>query len=206
MIHRGKKILDSSPNRFDNSNVNNINSDDHTKPAKPASGQLAIGILFITLGAILLFGHLLGGWFIAKFWPFFLIAGGAVFYIAYFFRHEKPAGYEGMLFPGTYLIILGLLFFINNLVGWQAMRYLWPTFVLGVAISLYAMYRCCPKDEVNQNKDLLSAIRILSIISGALYLLTIGGWRLWPLVLIVIGVLIIYRGIDKKKKHTISEG
>jgi uncharacterized membrane protein HdeD (DUF308 family) len=186
--------------------VNNNNRDDHNKLLKPAPGQLAIGILFITLGAILLFGQLLGGWFIAKFWPFFLIAGGVIFYLAYFMRQEKPPGYEGMLFPGTYLITLGLLFFINNLIGWQSMRYLWPTFVLGVPLSLWSMYKCCPKDDEKQNKDLLSAIRVLSIISAALFLLAIGGWRLWPLVLIAIGLLIIYRGIDKRKKHTISEG
>ena len=186
--------------------MNNNNRDDHINLLKPAPGQLAIGIFLMTLGAILLFGQFLGGWFIAKFWPFFLIAGGVIFYIAYFMRHDKPAGYEGMLFPGTYLITLGLLFFINNIIGWQAIRYLWPTFLMAVPLSLGAMYIFGVKTTDNQNKDLLSAIKILTIISLALYLLAIGGWRLWPIVLIIVGFIIIYNGLEKKKHHSISEG
>ena len=165
----------------------------------PAPGQLVVGILFITLGAIFLVAQFVGRGIINDFWPLFLIAGGLVFYAAYFLRHDKPAGYEGMLFPGTYLSVLGILFIAMNIFGWHAMRYMWPTFLFGVPISLGSMYLLGPKDNEIQRKDIMSAINILSIISGILYLFTIGGFKLLPVILIIIGVIIVYKGLTRKR-------
>jgi hypothetical protein len=178
----------------------------HEGKFRPAPAQLLIGILFVIMGAIFLFGQFLGTWFIAKFWPFFLIAGGLIFFAVFFLRHIRPPGYEGLLFPGTYLTILGLLFFLMNIVGWQAMRYFWPTFVFGVAISLGVMYKYSPREDVSNNKDLIGAIRVLTVISIILYLIAIGGLRLWPLALILIGLIIILKGFGRKRDTTISEG
>ena len=187
--------------------MNSENTESKNKSHWPAPGKLVIGILFITLGAIFLVAQFIGRWFITDFWPLFLIAGGLVFYAAYFLREIKPPGYEGLLFPGTYIIVLGILFLLMNLTGWHAMRYFWPTFLFGVAISLGMMYQCGPADNRQQRKDLISAIRILIIISLALYLLAAGGLRLWPLILVLLGVIIILNGItQKRRRRDISEG
>jgi uncharacterized membrane protein HdeD (DUF308 family) len=172
----------------------------------PEPGQLVIGILFIILGAIFLIGQFVGKWVVADLWPFFLIIGGLIFFVAYFLRHDKPSGYEGMLFPGSYLIILGILFLLMNIFGWYAMKYLWPTFILGVAISLAVMNRFSPKRDELQNRDVVSAIRILTVVALVLYFITIGGLKLWPLALIVIGLMIIFRNYGRKKKQPFNEG
>lgn len=170
----------------------------------PAPGQLVIGILFITLGAIFLVAQFIGRWFITDFWPVFLIAGGLIFYAAYFWREDKPPGYEGLLFPGTYIMALGLLFIFMNLISWHAMRYLWPTFLLAVAISLGAMYRYGPKENRQQRKDIVSAIKIIIVISIVLYLIAAGGLKLWPLILIIIGLVIILREFAKRNRKKIN--
>ncbi len=183
--------------------MNDPNTPEIIKNRWPKPGQLVIGILFITLGAIWLMAQLMGEWFISDFWPLFLVAGGLIFYAAYFLRSQKPPGYEGMLFPGTYLIILGLLFTINNFIGWRAMRYLWPTFLFAIVISLASMYKFGSKENPQQKKDLLSAIKVLSIISFVLYLIAIGGLKVWPIVLIIIGAVILFRGFVKRKRPNI---
>lgn len=166
----------------------------------PKTGRLITGILFIILGGILLFGQLIGEAFIRYSWPLFLILGGLAFFAAYYIRSEKPAGYEGLLFPGTYLAVLGLLFLAMNIIGWQVMRYFWPTFILGVPLGLMAMYFLGPRSTDRQNKELLAAIRILLAIAAVLYIFAAGGLHLWPLALIIIGVFIIFKGFTRKNK------
>jgi hypothetical protein len=168
-----------------------------SQPWRLASGQMITGILLVLLGIILLLAQLLGRWFISGFWPFFLIVGGLIFYAGYFARSDKPSGYEGMLFPGTYLVVLGVMFLVMNILGWYYMRYLWPTFVLGVALSLWSMYLFGPAEPEKKRSDLLSSIKVLTIISVVLYLIAIGGMYLWPLALIVVGLIIILRGFIK---------
>ena len=183
-------------------NVNNENSshnqDNPIKDHHLSTGSMITGILLVLLGIIFLLAQLFDNWFISDYWPFFLIAGGLIFYGAYFTRTQKPAGYEGMLFPGTYLVLLGLLFLLANIIGWYSMRYLWPTFVLAVALSLGAMYLFGPKEPESKRKDLYSGIKVLFIISVVLYLIAAGGLYLWPLALIIIGLWIIIKGLTKR--------
>lgn len=169
----------------------------------PATGQLVTGILLVILGSIFFVGQLFGETFIRYFWPLFLLIGGLAFYASYYIRVEKPPGYEGLLFPGTYLIVLGILFLLMVIIGWQAMRYLWPTFVLGVPLGLLSMYVFGPQTADQPRKDLRAAIRTLFIIVAVLYIFAAGGLHLWPLILIIIGILIIFKGWPGKKKKVL---
>jgi len=178
-----------------------MNESDSSQPRRtswPATGRIVTGILLVVLGAIWLIAQFMGHWVVGDFWPFFLVLGGLIFYAFFFMRTEKPAGYEGMLFPGTYLIVLGLLFLLMNLIGWHSMRYAWPTFVFGVALSLGAMHLFGRREPERRHADLLPAIKILAVISAMLYLVAIGGFYLWPVALIIIGLAIIVGGLLKK--------
>ena len=168
------------------------------KTSWPTTGRIVTGVLLVLLGGLWLIGQFVGRWVVADFWPFFLILGGLIFYAFFFMRSERPAGYEGMLFPGTYLIIIGLLFLLMNLIGWQNMRYAWPTFVFGVALSLAAMYLFGQQGVEQKRAELLSAVKILAIISAVLYLVAIGGIYLWPVALIIVGLAIIISGLIKR--------
>jgi hypothetical protein len=178
-----------------------MNEDQSLEPRKTSwlsTGRIVTGILLVLLGGIWLVGQFIGQWAVADFWPFFLILGGLIFYAFFFMRTEQPAGFEGMLFPGTYLTIIGLLFLLMNLIGWHNMRYAWPTFVLGVPLSLGAMYRFGRIGPERKRAELLPAIKILTIIAAVLYLVAIGGIYLWPVALIIIGLAIIISGVLKK--------
>ena len=163
-----------------------------------ATGPMITGLLLVILGIVLLLAQFFGQRFMSNFWPFLFIAAGLIFYAVYFIRFAKPDGFEGMLFPGTYLIILGILFFLLNLIGWYNMVYLWPTFVLAVAVSLGAIYLFTPKEQDSKRKDLLSSIRVLIIISAVLYVIAAGGLHLWPLALVIIGLIIIFKALSGK--------
>jgi hypothetical protein len=168
------------------------------KTSWPSTGRIVTGILLVLLGGIWLIGQFIGQWVVADFWPFFLILGGLIFYAFFFMRAQRPVGFEGMLFPGTYLIVVGLLFLLMNLIGWHNMRYAWPTFVFGVALSLGAMHQFGRQEPERKRAELLSAAKILTLISAVLYLVAIGGIYLWPVALIIIGLAIIISGILKK--------
>ena len=69
-------------------------------------------------------------------WPLFLLIPGILFELSYFI-YRKDAG---LLVPGGILITYGLLFLVNVIYGWHLMEYLWPIFLLGVAIGLLQAY------------------------------------------------------------------
>jgi hypothetical protein len=163
---------------------------------KVTSGRLVTGAVFIVLGIFLLLvrftelpiGHGL--------WPFFLIVGGLLFYLGYFWSHNRRPGAVGMLFPGTYLLIIGLLFLVLNIIGWRYMQYLWPIFVLGVAISFAVMYFFTPAGDKDK-KDLRSTALIMLVISAGLFVIAAKAGIFWPIALVVIGLFIIFKSFNR---------
>ena len=96
-----------------------------------------LGIVLLLMGIILLlsnFGFIEISW--KHLWPLFLLVPGILFEFG-FFIYRKDAG---LLVPGGILTTYGLLFLANTIYGWQLMGYLWPVFLLGVAIGLFQLY------------------------------------------------------------------
>jgi uncharacterized membrane protein HdeD (DUF308 family) len=162
-------------------------------------GRIITGIAFILVGALMLLSRLVGAPMGKLFWPFLLIIGGLLFFVSYFFS-QRAKGSEGLLFPATYLTILGLLFTFLNFTDWEYMRYLWPTFVFGVAISLGVVYLFTPDELAHQRKGSRSTILTLTVISVMLYLLAAKASILWPLILIALGLIVIFGGFKRKKE------
>lgn len=161
-------------------------------------GRIIVGVAFILVGALMLLSRLAGAPMGKLFWPFLLIIGGLLFYVSYFFS-QRAKGSEGLLFPATYLTILGVLFTVLNFTDWEYMRYLWPTFVFGVAISLGVVYLFTPEESSQQRKGSRSTILTLTVISVALYLLAAKASILWPMILIAIGLVVIFGGFRHKR-------
>ncbi len=93
-------------------------------------------------------------------------------------------------FLGIILILIGLLFLIDTFTNWNFSRLLgewWPLIFVVIAIIKF------------QNQERGSGL-IFLIIGGLLLLLTndvIGWhsvWRLWPLILVFIGISLIFKG------------
>jgi len=96
-----------------------------------------LGILLVGIGILFLlsnFGFIEISW--KYLWPLFLLVPGIIFEFG-FFIYRKDAG---LLVPGGILTTYGLLFLANVIYGWQLMEFLWPVFLLGVAIGLFQLY------------------------------------------------------------------
>ncbi len=158
-------------------------------------GRIITGASLTLLGLILLIGEFVEPPLTERFWPIFLLLGGLLFYAGYFSGKGRQVSGEGLLFPGTYLIVLGALFLLLNFIGWKFMKYLWPTFILGVAVSLWVIFLFTPAENAAGKKTLRSGIITLTLVSAALYLMTLKAAFLWPIVIIVIGIIIIVRSL-----------
>src|SRR5690554_3461193 len=96
------------------------------------ANRMSIGIIIILLGIFILLGKLGVIAFVwSIFWPVFVLAPGILFHL-FFFSRVMPAG---VLIPGGILVTYSLMFFYCGLFGWHSMSYLWPGFILGVAIG-----------------------------------------------------------------------
>lgn len=116
-----------------------------------------LGILLVGIGILFLlsnFGFIEISW--KHLWPLFLLVPGILLEFG-FFIYRKDAG---LLVPGGILITYGLLFLANVIYGWQLMEFLWPVFLLGVAIGLFQLYLFGERD-----KGLLIPVGILTVIS-----------------------------------------
>ncbi len=146
------------------------------------------GILIIILGVILLLGKFGVFGFLGNLWPLFVLIPGLLFHF-FFFARMLPSG---VLIPGGILTVYALMFFYCNVFGWHAMGYLWPGFILGVAIGLYEFYLF----SVDHPRGALLASLIVGGISVVFFgftLLLAGGVYFIAVALIAVGLYLIYR-------------
>jgi hypothetical protein len=149
----------------------------------------SIGILLIFVAIILLLGKLgVFSYIGVMLWPLLIILVGAAFHFL-FFSGLLPAG---LLVPGGILVTHGFIFLVCNIFSWDLMKYLWPGFILGVAIGLYEYYIFNNRSE----RGLLIASMIIGVVSlvmfGMTLLLTIGIYLIIA-VLLLAGLFMIIR-------------
>jgi len=147
------------------------------------------GLVIIGVGILLLLGKLgVFSFMGSQLWPIFVLLPGLFFHILFFARGVP----SGILVPGGILTTYSLMFIFCNIVGWQAMSYLWPGFILGVAVGLFESYYFDP----NKPRGALIASTVLAIISAVFFgftLLLTSGIYLIAAALIVLGLSMIYR-------------
>ena len=157
---------------------------------------IAIGVLFFlkTMGVVDSYFELFKIWL---YWPaVFLIIPGLIFHYAFFNGQRNN---PGLLVPGGILLVLGIVFQANMLIG--AWSVLWPGYIFAVAVGLFELYIFGPRE-----KGLLIPVGILGGLSLIFFTkislkqiipYDIGGFVL-PAVLVIIGLSIIFR--DKSKR------
>lgn len=166
------------------------------------SGKVLGGILII-LGALFLLDNLNIidpiaeyfniGFIIGKFWAtLFLILPGLMFHLGFFSGNRRN---PGLLVPGGILLVLGIVFQINMLIGGWSI--LWPLYIFSVAFGLFELYVFGSRD-----KGLLIPVGILGGISAIFFFSFSLGKILsfstrsfvLPLVLIGAGLMVLFRG------------
>ncbi|QAY65401.1 hypothetical protein [Paenibacillus protaetiae] len=101
------------------------------------NNKYSAGIILLLAGIVIL----LGKWGVfsflgAMFWPLLVLIPGILLHVLYFGR-MLPAT---VLVPGGMLIVYTVLFIFCNIFGWKVIHYLWPVFLLGIAVGLYEYY------------------------------------------------------------------
>lgn len=98
------------------------------------NNKLVTGIFILAAGIVIL----LGKWGVFSFlgftlWPLIILAPGILLHLLYFARRGSAV----LLVPAGILTTYGILFFILNFWGGSTLPYVWPLFILGIAIGLF---------------------------------------------------------------------
>ncbi len=159
-----------------------------------------VGMLLIFLGGVFLANNLLGEeiFSLVNMWPVFILGLGLIFEFSYFMNRQAA----GLLVPGGILTTIGLLFLFETFTDWRFAEYTWPVYPLAVAIGLFQLYLAA-----GRQKALLIPVGIIGgfsmisfsfLIFGNLFQWIDFGFVL-PGILILIGLLVIGKGLKEKR-------
>lgn len=159
------------------------------------SGSILIGIILVVLGGWLLarqLGMNLPG--LNALWPALLIILGVASFISYFTDRNPDRIFFGVAGP-----LLGAFFFVFTLgrLGWGDMRVYWPVFVLIFSAASLAQWIAVP---ARRNLLAQAAVGLLVGLFFMAYNLNLLNrvlaqqvLTLWPLILIVLGLIVVVR-------------
>ena len=183
----------------------------YMSPSRSNMGSLIAGVLLILFGAFSLTGQLFRGfhsWEVI--WPFFVVAVGALFFVAMFAGGKSVAG---LAIPGSLFTILGLMLFLQNLFGyWESWAYGWTVIVMSVGLGIFIMGWYA--ENLLQRASGLRVLKIgavLFVIFGAFFesiFNSLGISRfIFPVALILLGVYLLtgHSGISFKEPNAPAE-
>ncbi|MDZ7265411.1 MAG: DUF5668 domain-containing protein [candidate division KSB1 bacterium] len=151
------------------------------------------GVILIIIGALLLVNKLTEipfGW--PQIYPVLFVGLGIMFFGSVINRQNK-----GAVFPGTILLLMGVLFLLRNwdLVPYRYVRDIWPIMAVILGLAFLSLFFVKPSDW-----GVLIPASIFLFFGAAIWLdkldiIYIDIWDLWsnywPVLLIIIGIGII---------------
>lgn len=159
---------------------------------EPKRPSILPGVFLIILGVIFLLGNM-GAFKISPdvFWAIIVILIGAIFWVWFLLDRTRVT----LLMPGTVLITIGIVFYYCAATDWEAIKHLWPFFILAPAFGFYMMYLFGKREP-----GILIPAGILTVI-GVVQILQSFDWGMryiWPSALIVIGAILLLRNARQK--------
>ena len=154
----------------------------------PGVGGVLLGLFFFLFTLGILPWEAMG-----TYWPVLIILGGLAFLVAYLFGREDP----GLLIPGVGGLLIGFFFlaFTTGTLSWEDMGVLWPLFPLLGGVAFVVAYLVGGRQDKGVLWVGLAAVAIgvlgLAITIGSLSLPWLSNF--WPILLIVIGLLLVWR-------------
>lgn len=168
-------------------------------------GAIIPALVLILLGVYFLLNELaigIPGW--DKIWPVFPFAGGLAFLGGYIFGRRRD---PGLVFVGTAATLVGLAFFFITLgpLEYRDLQTWWPVFVLiGGAAFLCQWMAAGFRDW---GALFLALVALVVGAAGLAVTLQLLGPktrellpRLWPVLLILVGLMILLRALLGKRK------
>lgn len=124
--------------------------------------DVKLGLLIVVAGIVILLGKLgVFGFLGRALWPLIILIPGLLLHVLYFSKRARAA----VLVPGGILTVYGLLLGLCNTFGWGLIHYLWPAFLLGIAVGIYEYYLF----ESPQPESMLPIALILGFASLVLF-------------------------------------
>ena len=159
-------------------------------------GSLIAGAALIAVGLLALAGQLFRGFdFWGVIWPFFIVGAGALFFVGMFSGGKQAAG---LAIPGSILIAIGLMLFLQNLSDhWESWSYGWTVILMAVGVGIYIMGRYTENPGQRESGSRLIKIgAILFIIFGGFFEMIFNSFGisrfLFPAALILFGIYLIF--------------
>ena len=155
-----------------------------------------LALLFILVGIILIlenFGVLMG---ISKLWPVILLLLGLGFVMLFFERKKQDTV---LLWIGSFLMMVSVLFGYLNHTSWMLLAYLWPVFLALVGLSFFFI-----SFYTEGRVFRYLTLGFFGLFLALFFVFTVS-LRLWPVSLIVFGLSLIVvdyfnkREVAKKK-------
>jgi hypothetical protein len=151
--------------------------DKKSRPVVPGLILIVLGVLFLLSN----FGALDLDW--GLLWTWIIILMGAIFWIGFLFDRSK----DGLIMPGTVLLVVGIVFNVSARSDWDLMEILWPFFILAPALGFYLMYLLGKRDRgVLVPAIVLTVVGLVFLMGTSPILRYLG-----PIIMIGIGVLIL---------------
>jgi hypothetical protein len=159
-------------------------------------GVLGIGVGLIGLGALFLFGQIMGINILGVLWPFFIIVPGLLFFIGMLVLGRSGAP---LAIPGSIVTMIGLILLFQNMTDlWATWAYAWalifPTSV-GVGIAIAGLWGDDPR--MARAGGLMALVGLMIFLAFAVFfelLLNISGLRTGPLGRLLLPLLLIGAG------------
>ncbi|MEX1143582.1 MAG: hypothetical protein WEC16_01985 [Anaerolineales bacterium] len=175
-------------------------------------GSLVGGLILVAFGLL----ALLSQWvqdldFWGTFWPFIIIAFGAMFFVIMLSAGKQAAA---LAIPGSIFAGIGIMMFIQNLTGyWQSWSYGWTVILMSVGIGIYLMGAWSGETRQREaGKRVFGIGLVMFIVFGAFFEMIFNdtpfAQLVFPIALIVLGgYLIVSRSrlLGSAKAAAVSE-
>jgi hypothetical protein len=140
----------------------------------------SVGVAVLAVGLIILLGKLGVFAFLGSvFWPLLFLIPGVLLHVLYFGRMVPSVS----LVPAGILTIVSVILLIGNWFGWGLMKYMWPLFLLSIAVGLYEYYVF----GYSRSKQLWTIAMALAVVSILLFGMTLL-WT-WGIYLLAAGLI-----------------
>lgn len=133
------------------------------------AGPLVGGALLIAFGVLTLLGQFFQGLdFWGTFWPFIIIAFGALFFVGML---AGGRSLSGLAIPGSIFTVIGLMLLYQNLTGhWESWSYGWTIILMAVGLGIFLMGAWGANPSQRQSGlQLLRLGTVLFVIFGAFF-------------------------------------
>ncbi|MFA5107453.1 MAG: DUF5668 domain-containing protein [Patescibacteria group bacterium] len=157
------------------------------------SSRTIWGVIIVGVGVVFLLREMGVNINLGDFWPAVLIVPGLAFW-ALFFLKRGQRGIEGVLIPGTILVLYGGFFLFETLVDWKYTSETAFFYTLAVGLAFFAAHYLG-----NRSRGFLVPAWILTGVSALQFFSTTLTWDfMWSVVLIIVGLWVL---LKRKKRE-----